>query len=423
MMQYFKYLLFVVLLFSVLPVDVLAISNFHLFNSKNEANITLRFSVKPIYTVFLLHQPDRLVLDLSQGTWFPKLPLSFNKSNIIHRISCKSERHNKRIRLVLDLASSVSIRVFIRNSGFYYNLVLSITTCRRNGCQLICRFPLVMHSKIYSHKVHLLNNSLSYTRTSSSGNRKKRIRLKRNSYKVMVVIDAGHGGQDPGAIGRSGLQEKNVTIAIAYKLQKLLNSDPMFKGVMTRHGDHFISVLGRSDVACKKKAHLLISIHADSVPDHSVSGASVWVLSNQRVKVEMANRLEQHNHRSKMSVGTKSLLVSSQSDPSVTQALLDLQFGHVQRVGYDVATHIIKQLQSLGSLHKNQPVFASFGVLRSPDVPSLLIETGFISNPVEEKLLRSSVYQNKITRSIYQGLRNYFVFHLSKDMNPDDYLS
>ncbi|VFP78795.1 N-acetylmuramoyl-L-alanine amidase AmiB [Candidatus Erwinia haradaeae] len=417
MMQYFKCLFFVVVLFCVFPFDVLAISNFYVFNSKNKANITLRFSVKPIYTVFLLHQPDRLVLDLSQAIWFPKSPLSFNKINIIHRISCNSERHNKRIRLVLDLASSVSIRVLIRHSGFHYNLILSITTCRRNGCQMIRSFPRVMRSKIYSHKVYCLNNSLSSSRTSSSSNGKKRTRLKRNTYKVIVVIDAGHGGQDPGAIGRSGLQEKNVTISIAYKLQKLLNSDPMFKGVMTRHGDHFISVLGRSDVAHKKQANLLISIHADSAPNHSVSGASVWVLSNQRVKVEMANRLEQHDNRFEMPVSTKGFLVRNKSDVSVTQVLLDLQFGHVQKVGYDVATQIIKQLKSIGSLHKNQPVFASFGVLSSPDVPSLLIETGFISNPLEEKLLRSSAYQKKITRSIYQGLRNYFVFHLSKDMN------
>lgn len=227
----------------------------------------------------------------------------------------------------------------------------------------------------------------------------------------MVAIDAGHGGQDPGAIGQRGLKEKNVTIAIARKLKVLLNNDRMFKGVLTRNGDYFISVMGRSDVARKENANLLISIHADSAPSHSASGASVWVLSNRRANSEMAGWLEQREKQSELLGGAGDLLANSQADPYLSQAVLDLQFGHSQRVGYDVAVKVIQQLQGVSPLHKRRPEHASLGVLRSPDIPSLLVETGFISNSSEERLLGSSAYQDKIAASIYRGLRNYFLAH------------
>ncbi len=217
---------------------------------------------------------------------------------------------------------------------------------------------------------------------------------------VIVAIDAGHGGQDPGAIGPSGLKEKNVTIAIARKLRALLNDDPMFKPVLTRDGDYFISVMGRSDVARKQNANLLVSIHADAAPNRNgATGASVWVLSNRRANSEMANWLEQHEKQSELLGGAGDLLANSQSDPYLSQAVLDLQFGHSQRVGYDVAMNVLQQLQSVGALHKRRPEHASLGVLRSPDIPSLLVETGFISNSGEERLLGSERVSGEDCRS------------------------
>ncbi|VFP88340.1 N-acetylmuramoyl-L-alanine amidase AmiB [Candidatus Erwinia haradaeae] len=417
MMQDFKFLYFVLFLCFLFSSNVCAVSHFPFFNSKSEAHITLRFSSEPIYTVFMLHQPYRVMLDLSQGPILSTLPSSFNKKHLVKRIRFRSERNNKRTRLVIDLASSASIRVLTGHHKSYYDLVLSISTFDRQRFGLIRHSKSCIHSTMYSQKVNILPYSSPPIFVKIPGNRKKLTGGKNSSHQVVVAIDAGHGGQDPGAIGRGGLKEKNVTIAIAYKLQKLLNSDPMFKGVMTRSGDYFISVLDRSDVACKKKANLLVSIHADSVPNSSVSGASVWVLSNHRIKIEMASRLEHNKNRFPVLGGTEGLLANGQADPSVRQALLDLQFGRVQKVGYDVANKIITQLKSISSLHKNQPMFASLGVLRSPEVPSLLIETGFISNPSEEKLLKSSDYQKKLTKSIYQGLRNYFLFNLSTDRN------
>ncbi len=164
----------------------------------------------------------------------------------------------------------------------------------------------------------------------------------------------------------------------------------MFKGVLTRDGDYFISVMGRSDVARKQNANFLVSIHADAAPNRSATGASVWVLSNRRANSEMASWLEQHEKQSELLGGAGDVLANSQSDP-LSQAVLDLQFGHSQRVGYDVATSMISQLQRIGEIHKRRPEHASLGVLRSPDIPSVLVETGFISNNSEERCWRATI--------------------------------
>ncbi len=185
----------------------------------------------------------------------------------------------------------------------------------------------------------------------------------------------------------------------------------MFKGVLTRDGDYFISVMGRSDVARKQNANFLVSIHADAAPNRSATGASVWVLSNRRANSEMASWLEQHEKQSELLGGAGDVLANSQSDPYLSQAVLDLQFGHSQRVGYDVATSMISQLQRIGEIHKRRPEHASLGVLRSPDIPSVLVETGFISNNSEERLLASDDYQQQLAEAIYKGLRNYFLAH------------
>ncbi len=214
-----------------------------------------------------------------------------------------------------------------------------------------------------------------------------------------------------GASGPGGLHEKNVTISIARKLRAIMSADPAFKPVLTRDGDYFISVMGRSDVARKQGANLLVSIHADAAPNRGATGASVWVLSNRRANSEMANWLEQHEKQSELLGGAGDLLANSAADPYLSQAVLDLQFGHSQRVGYDVAVKVLRELQRVGSLHKRRPEHASLGVLRSPDIPSLLVETGFISNPSEERLLGSNEYQEKVANAVYQGLRSYFQTH------------
>ncbi|RKS84485.1 N-acetylmuramoyl-L-alanine amidase [Orbus hercynius] len=223
---------------------------------------------------------------------------------------------------------------------------------------------------------------------------------------VVVAIDAGHGGNDSGAIGQYKLYEKTVTLSIAKKLAALINKDRSLKAVLTRDTDRYISVFQRSEIARDRKANLLVSIHADAAPNRSAKGASVWVLSTKRADTELGRWIEQHEKQSELLGGAGDAL-SEGDNPFLSQAILDLQFSYSQMVGYDLATDILQELVKVVTLHKRAPEHASLGVLRSPDIPSVLIEVGFISNVSEEKLLRTDAHQNKIAQAIYRGIKNY----------------
>ncbi|WP_162298007.1 N-acetylmuramoyl-L-alanine amidase [Candidatus Erwinia haradaeae] len=380
-------------------------------NSRKLAKIKLVFSAKPVYFIFHLRQPDRIVLDISHSAILCGLPHRFQGKKIVTHIRASINQKTHNTRLVFKVSNGCKMKVMNRYIGARYHVLFTIFLpevslkkpfyTKPLGTQAIRQSRTALskrkHTQEYIRKMIHVDQTLN---------------LHCKSSKIIVAIDAGHGGQDPGAIGRGGLQEKNVTMAIAHKLKQYLDSDPMFTGVMIRHGDNFISVKERSAIAYKKKANILISIHVDSAPNHQASGASAWVLSNRRVDHEMAHYLEVYEKTRECLVKTKKGLQGhTQNDPYLHQVLLDLQFDHSQKVGYSIATTVLAQLQRISPLHKNKPAYASFGVLRSPCVPSLLIEIGFISNPREERLLGSYIYRNKITQSIYHGLHTYFLLH------------
>lgn len=386
------------------------LSDIKVDNASGQATVRLSFSGQPIYAFFPLSNPARVVIDIRQTGVIQGLPLDFSGQNLIKRVRTSNAQDAQSLRLVLDLTQAAKTRAVTQKEGSGYVVVFTITGDKAKTMQASAppasrqqnSAPVEPAKNPFTNKPTVAVNS-----SSSSA----RVPARQGNERVVVAIDAGHGGQDPGAIGTNGLREKNVTIAIARKLQVLLNNDPAFKGVLTRDGDYFISVMGRSDVARKQGANLLVSIHADAAPNRNAKGASVWVLSNRRANSEMANWLEQHEKQSELLGGAGDLLANSSADPYLSQAVLDLQFGHSQRVGYDVATKVLRELQRVGGLHKRRPEHASLGVLRSPDIPSLLVETGFITNVSEERLLGSNDYQEKIANAIYQGLRGYFQTH------------
>lgn len=222
-----------------------------------------------------------------------------------------------------------------------------------------------------------------------------------------IAIDPGHGGKDPGAIGRNlKIYEKNVTLSIAKELKALLDKDPHFRAVLTRNGDYYISVPQRSEIARKYKANYLVSIHADSSETPNLRGASVWVLSNRRANDEMGQWLEDHEKRSELLGGAGSVL-ASHNEKYLDQTVLDLQFGHSQRVGYELGNIVLRHFSQIASLSRPTPRHASLGVLRSPDIPSILVETGFLSNQEEELKLSTPAYRKRIAKAIYNGLVEY----------------
>ena len=389
------------------------LSDIKVDNGDSQAIVTLTFNGQPVYGFFPLHNPHRVVLDIRQSGAIKGLPLNFSGENIVQRIRNSQPKDKQSIRLVFELTQAAQTRASTQRDGNQYRVVFTIRgtqPAKRSAAAPVTTARESQSQAQSSSQGNPFNANPVTAVTSSNTTVRPGGAVSRNDV-VIVAIDAGHGGQDPGASGQRGLREKNVTLSIARKLQALMAQDPMFKPVLTRNGDYFISVMGRSEVARKENANLLVSIHADAAPNHSATGASVWVLSNRRANNEMANWLEQKEKQSELLGGAGDLLANSQADPYLSQAVLDLQFGHSQRVGYDVAVKVLQQLRGMTQLHKRLPEHASLGVLRSPDIPSLLVETGFISNSAEERLLGSSAYQEKIAQAIYKGLRNYFLAH------------
>ena len=230
-----------------------------------------------------------------------------------------------------------------------------------------------------------------------------------NSYaKTVVAIDAGHGGKDPGAIGKKlGIKEKDVTLAIAKELKALLDADPNFNAVMTRKTDIFVQLPERTEIARENRANYLVSIHADSSPRYdNMKGASVWVLSNRRANDEMGLLLEESEKKSEL-LGGAGRILANNNERYLNQTVLDLQFSHVQRTGYALGTKVIGRMARITSLAKSQPQHASLSVLRSPDITSVLVETGFLSNPIEEQKLSTATYRKQIAKAIYDGLVSY----------------
>ncbi|HDU8696313.1 TPA: N-acetylmuramoyl-L-alanine amidase [Morganella morganii subsp. morganii] len=381
-------------------------------NNGSQGTLQLSFDGKPQYKLFPLHDPERLVIDIRQPQKITGLPINLNNGliKVVRESRAPDAQHQ---RIVLELADKNSFRDAADNSG------LTITLTGKNSYSAA---PVAAAQPVTttSGKPLRMNSgsaapasSAPAAVTPAAAPAQAKIpvvptgKLPKNSRQVVVAIDAGHGGKDPGAIGQNGLKEKNVTISIARKLEKRLKDDPMFKPVLTRDGDYFISVAGRSEVARKFGSNMLVSIHADSAPNRTATGSSVWVLSNRRANNELGNWLEQSEKQSELLGGAGDALANG-ADPYLSQAVLDLQFGNSQRVGYAVAQDVIRQLRQIGKVHKGTPEHASLGVLRSPDIPSILVETGFISNSTEEQLLGSDTYQEQVAAAIHGGLRAYF---------------
>ncbi|WP_236840117.1 N-acetylmuramoyl-L-alanine amidase [Blochmannia endosymbiont of Camponotus nipponensis] len=410
MMIFSKYLYFELVIASTLS----AIS---VTNNVNQATVILDCNAFPVYMVFSLHNPERIVIDLLKESKAKNniFPIHFNGINLVKCIRTNTSVNHQSIRIVLDLSSPANIGTITQKQiQDNYHIILTIL-----------KKKVFTRSDTNIHKISSVTDRKTSVYSNHAINHPKRIIdtqfIKKQNHNrqvtfapIIVAIDAGHGGQDPGATGYHGIYEKNVTINIAKKLKILLDLDPSFRAVMIRDGDYFLSVMERSDLARKRGANILISIHADSTLNANVRGASVWVLSNRRAKSEMMHWLQCSEKHAELLGGLGDILTSYRSDPYFNHLVLDLQFGYAQRVGYDIAAHVLLQLKNVAHLHKNIPEYSSFGVLRSPDIPSILVETGFISNVKEECLLANNGYQEKIANALYKGLCSYFVMPQKK---------
>jgi N-acetylmuramoyl-L-alanine amidase len=222
---------------------------------------------------------------------------------------------------------------------------------------------------------------------------------------IVIVVDAGHGGDDPGARGPKGTWEKHVTLQMARTLMANINAEPGMRAMMTREGDYFLPLRKRMELARRHRADLFVSIHADSFRDRRVQGSSVYVLSERGASSEHARWLAEQENASDL-IGGVSL---DTQDDVLASVLLDLSQTASLEASIDVAERVLQSLRKVGRLHNHRVESAGFMVLKSPDIPSILVETAYISNPDEETRLQSPQHQQKIADAILSGLRSYFI--------------
>ena len=230
---------------------------------------------------------------------------------------------------------------------------------------------------------------------------------------IVIAIVAGHGGEDPGSIGASGTYEKHVTLKISQKLANLINSKQGLKAVMIRSGDYYVDHNRKTELARKSKADLLISIHADAFTSPQPSGASVLVQATRRADSEFSRWIQNREKNSEL-LGGAGETIRSTKDNNLAIALGDMKKEYTMASSYDFAEHVVKQLKKVTKLHKRKPERLSLAVLKSSDIPSVLIETGFISNHQEERRLNNSNHQQKLAKAIYIAVDDYF------SRNPPD---
>ena len=223
--------------------------------------------------------------------------------------------------------------------------------------------------------------------------------------KKFILVDAGHGGEDYGAIGKSNSREKDVNLAIAKKLVNTINQNPDLTAVLTRSGDYYIPLTKRITIAQREKATMFISIHADSVESTSAKGGSIYTLSEKGNNSQLAKQLEQSENSVDQFGGVETVI---DSDQFLKNILTDFSRKDRDIQSLQLANEILNQLKKIGPVHKKEPQKANFVVLKTPAIPSVLIETAFISNPTQEKRLINSKQQQKIADSIYQGIIDYY---------------
>ena len=225
------------------------------------------------------------------------------------------------------------------------------------------------------------------------------------SNQKIILVDAGHGGEDSGAVGKNKSLEKNVNLAIAKKLVAIINQNKDFKAVLSRSGDYYVPLTKRLTIAQQQKASMFISIHADSVESISAKGASVYMLSEKGNNSKLAKQLEASQNFVDQFGGVETVI---DNDQFLKNILTDYSRKDKEKQSFELAQEIIAQLDKIGPIHKQIPQKANFVVLKSPSIPSVLVETAFISNPTQEKRLTNKKQQQKIAQSIYKGIVNFY---------------
>ncbi len=367
--------LFVLLLMSASAAAAPALRDIRVWASPDSTRVVLDLSEPASYTLFTLEGPDRIVIDFERieaDASRIKVP---DASGVVQSVRL-GERGRAGLRIVLDVNAKVEAKAF-----------------------------LTPPNETYGHRLVVdLGHGLAAAAAPAEAPKPVKVAGGEGQRDLVIAIDAGHGGEDPGAVGKAGTREKNVTLAVARKLAEQINAEPGMRAVLTRTGDYFVPFRERIRRARVQQADLFVSIHADAFMDRSVRGSSVYVLSTRRASSEAARWLAERENAADLIGG-----VSLHDKSNVLQSvLLDLSQNAAISASREAAARVLAELDHVGQLKKSDVQHASLIVLTSPDVPSMLVETAFISNPDEEKKLRDPSHQQRLAKAIHAGVRRYF---------------
>ena len=347
------------------------IEQIRVWPSPQNTRMVFDLSAPVDHSLFQLSNPDRVVIDLEEAQ------LDFDAASLdLSNTAVGGIRFGNRedggLRVVIDLEQVARPQSFSLdpNESYGYRLVLDLE-----------------------------RETTAVVRTIEQ--------VAADSRDIIVAIDAGHGGEDPGASGPGGIREKDVVMEISRQLQRIIDSTPGYRALMVRDGDYYIALRDRAEIARQNRADIFLSIHADAFDQPSANGASVYALSDRGATSERASYLAQKENRSDLIGGVGDLSLHDKDDV-LASVLLDLSMTASLDSSLRLGAQIVPQLGSVTRLHKKQVEQASFLVLKSPDMPSLLIETGFISNPDEARRLADPAFQANVADSIFSGVRRYF---------------
>jgi len=373
------------MLFLQQGIAAVKIESVRVWPAPDHTRIVFDVSGRVEHTIFTLQNPGRLVIDIFDIAANPRLEALKLPPKLIKRVR-HAARNGGDLRVVLDLAQKIKPRSFVlpANQKYGNRLVIDL-------------YP----------EVGLLAKPVQAVKDIANERRD-----------LIVAIDAGHGGDDPGALGPYGIREKTVVLAIAKELQWLFDKQQGFKAKMIRTGDYYVGLRARTQRARKMNADILVSIHADAFKNPKAKGASVYTLSQRGASSEAAKWLAESENNADLAGGVGGVSLGDK-DSVLAGVLLDLSQTASMHASVSTGGQVLRELGRITRLHKKQVEKAGFVVLKSPDVPSILVETGFISNPEEAKKLNSKSHQRRVARAIFNGVKGYF----SNTPPPGTYLA
>lgn len=363
------------------------------FSGNRVEQIALDLTASTPHRYFVLENPYRLVVDFENTQASKALTQPPVDHPLIAGVRSGS-RNNKDLRVVFELKSNAAVKARVTGSHLQFDLSAKQTNPKAEKELIASSTP---PATIPPPNKAVIENVASLPKTSLL----KPVKAKGRD--IVIAIDAGHGGKDVGAQGANGTQEKDVVFAIAKRLQTMVNHQPGMKAVMIRNGDYFVKLRERVRIAQKANADLFVSIHADAFSDESAHGASVYTLANKGASSAGARFLaDSENAADAISGG-----IGDKQD-SLASVLIDLSATAAKESSLNVATNVLRSVKTVGHLHRANVQKAGFVVLKSADIPSILVETAFISNPDEERRLTTRAYQDKMASALMGGIMSHF---------------